>query len=318
MARSYFNRLVHGGDAPRLEPLRPISNLWKTAQIDAAAESPSAKPFPVPARASFPQRSAKEPVKPPASMRPSAPIGPPKASLVAPMQPAFASANTQANPAARVEAVSPHSRPSSTVPRRRDRNDFSETPHKRPEQSNPTHTAPEVESPPQPSVTWVPPSREFSVQSSATERHAALPPAIPKDAPPSRTPEPILSTARPSEMAPPSPDHAGTQAPAAAPAPAVARPATSPLPVAPAPMAPVATPIHHPHVEAVLANWFREPSRTTRPNATPTEAPSQANTVQIGKIEVQVISPPQPSPRSAPPLPPTARLARGYALWPGW
>lgn len=47
------------------------------------------------------------------------------------------------------------------------------------------------------------------------------------------------------------------------------------------------------------------------------EAPrtAQRSTVQIGKIEVQVVSPPAPSFHPAPP-PPKARLARGYALWP--
>jgi hypothetical protein len=43
----------------------------------------------------------------------------------------------------------------------------------------------------------------------------------------------------------------------------------------------------------------------------------QKNTIQIGRIEVQVVSPPAVVQRVAP-APPTARLARGYTLWSNW
>jgi hypothetical protein len=46
---------------------------------------------------------------------------------------------------------------------------------------------------------------------------------------------------------------------------------------------------------------------------------SEKNAVHIGKIEVQVVSPPAPARHTAAPAPPKGRLARGYALWSnGW
>ena len=46
---------------------------------------------------------------------------------------------------------------------------------------------------------------------------------------------------------------------------------------------------------------------------------SEKNAVHIGKIEVQVVSPPAPARHAAAPAPPKGRLARGYALWSnGW
>jgi hypothetical protein len=63
----------------------------------------------------------------------------------------------------------------------------------------------------------------------------------------------------------------------------------------------------------------RESSRRARQGSNHEETHEKTSTVQIGKIEVQVLPPPLPSYRQAlPPAPPKGRLARGYALWPGW
>jgi hypothetical protein len=49
------------------------------------------------------------------------------------------------------------------------------------------------------------------------------------------------------------------------------------------------------------------------------EPRAEKNAVHIGKIEVQVVSPPAPARHTAAPAPPKGRLARGYALWSiGW
>ena len=49
------------------------------------------------------------------------------------------------------------------------------------------------------------------------------------------------------------------------------------------------------------------------------EAPRAAkNTVEIGRIEVQVVSPPAAVRYVAAPAAPRGRLARGYGLWPAW
>jgi hypothetical protein len=62
---------------------------------------------------------------------------------------------------------------------------------------------------------------------------------------------------------------------------------------------------------------FREHSRAHQ-SPIPEEPSEKTNTVQIGKIEVQVLPPPVSSYRQAPPpAQPKGRLARGYALWPG-
>ncbi len=50
MPRSYFSGMVRGGGAVALAPSRPVSNLWKSAQMEGAAvesagEAPAAVPF---------------------------------------------------------------------------------------------------------------------------------------------------------------------------------------------------------------------------------------------------------------------------------
>jgi hypothetical protein len=67
-----------------------------------------------------------------------------------------------------------------------------------------------------------------------------------------------------------------------------------------------------------------EPMRLTMPSRPERTAPAQSqarseqrNTIQIGRIEVQVVSPPAVVQRAAPAAP-TTRLARGYTLWSSW
>jgi len=79
-----------------------------------------------------------------------------------------------------------------------------------------------------------------------------------------------------------------------------------------------------PEATAPFAKARIEPVRHREPaaawNTPPREEPGAAakNSVHIGKIEVQVVSPPAPVRYAAPPVPPKGRLARGYALWSTW
>jgi hypothetical protein len=61
----------------------------------------------------------------------------------------------------------------------------------------------------------------------------------------------------------------------------------------------------------------RDPSLAGQ-HATAEEPRARANTVQIGKIEVQVMPPLASTYRPAQPPAPKGRLARGYSLWAGW
>jgi hypothetical protein len=71
-------------------------------------------------------------------------------------------------------------------------------------------------------------------------------------------------------------------------------------------------------IESPMPTRSREAFRAARQTSTAEEPRAKSNTVQIGKIEVQIVPPPASSYRTPPPAPPKARLARGYGLWPGW
>jgi hypothetical protein len=74
--------------------------------------------------------------------------------------------------------------------------------------------------------------------------------------------------------------------------------------------------------QSLVARTRSEITRSSQVWNTPARDESRAsekNAVHIGKIEVQVVSPPAPARHAAAPAPPKGRLARGYALWSnGW
>jgi hypothetical protein len=73
--------------------------------------------------------------------------------------------------------------------------------------------------------------------------------------------------------------------------------------------------------QSLVARERSEITRSSQVWNTPAreEPRAEKNAVHIGKIEVQVVSPPAPARHTAAPAPSKGRLARGYALWSnGW
>jgi hypothetical protein len=339
MARSYFSRLVRGGESALLAPTRPVTNLWKTVQIDAAVPAPDASPISTSYRSPIQRSRIAEPV-PSSTEVESRPV--PQISPAKPVEP---SSRTQAPP------ISDHGETARSAP-------AAET-TRRPEvirqdattrqdgviKATQRHAGPVVQAREiaAPAVTAASPSpyaptKSVSAQSvpaqsvparpvssrrePATQPVGPTPSARPLEAKPvpkeSRLPDTV-------EPIPPVARRAAEKQPTSAPMSAPKSQAAETVHAAPAPItpAPVAAPENPaPRTQAVLQpiEWAtpmrsREPSRAARQTSTPEQPRANGNTVQI---EVQVIPPPAPSYRPMPAAQPKARLARGYSLWQGW
>jgi hypothetical protein len=312
MARGYFSRLARGGDGPALLPSRPVSNLWKAARIDATsagAEPEAAENRGEGAPAVRGQRLAVA-----VGLGPEAQFGP----IVRGPR------NIHKAPPALPIAVAP-----GTESRVAEARTISKTTTSRPRKS-PTAASPAHEIPPVAVSPSARPALDASraavrVESAATRTEVApLPSPSPQPSQrrertavePARRPEAVSSPAaepaalrlrvRSSEATANRVDNSKPgQLPVQEARPLLAsEQAAAQIAVPPMPTASIS---------------HRPAAVTARPASRQEEEPeAQTNSVHIGKIEVQVVSPPAPVHHPAPPPPqPKGRLARGYVLWPG-
>jgi hypothetical protein len=299
MPHSYFSRMVRGQDGVVLQPPRPISTLWKSARIDWLTSLSA--PSEIAPRASSvvsPRALAGQfPTRPPAS-RPTAAEGR-TAPAPGPSDERPQEAESRGEPRearkllpALVPVEPPQSGARTSVV-------AASSPRERPPSTSAPNSLP----------TSPFPARAKSVStreqaSGQDDRVTQLLPT-PRKVPPSVRPrplEPAATTFKRLPAAPPSipaTEHYSADFTAPAKSRAEARtPALEPVP----PERPLS----------------RRPSDSASGAASKSQtASAERNKVEIGKLEVQVIAPP-PRP-SLPPAPVAkARLARGYALWPGF
>jgi hypothetical protein len=341
MARSYFSRILPGARSPALAPARPVSNLWKSVRIDStlAAASPEI-PAQAPDRGSRRRAAAAaDPEAAPAISRrfeiqpkPEPPTAAPASPRQAPTSsPPFQKA---AGPAPREEhVVRPADGPlnskaastryagerepaTSDVPRAALKNDVA----RKPDQAvtNGPEPAPGQRpaiSPKEPRRDLRPPQAHVRAVPAEPDTKLQAPPravSVQPGGQPVQRSEPSAAWNPPPREEPPA---------AAAPPQARIQPARNREPdaaaSAPQQQEPTAA-------AATLAPARIEPVRHREP-AAGWNAPSRAesgvaasNAVHIGKIEVQVVTPPAPVRYAAPAAPPKGRLARGYALWSTW
>jgi hypothetical protein len=297
VARSYFNRLVHGGASAPLAPPRPVSNLWKTAQIDAAAAPPNVEPLAANPRSAI-QRSRIAETLPSLNTTEvesrSAPHLGPANPLQISTKRRVSATRVSATQASQTSISGETLRPAPTsATTRQDK-------VSRAEQTQPATTLQTQElamaatSSPPDSARRKPPTQAAgsrAVQAKAIPTETRLSGAV--------EPMPVAESAHSDDAAR----------------------ATRTLPP-PATTASAATLAHRPQARLQPMDratpTFREHSRAHQ-SPIPEEPSEKTNTVQIGKIEVQVLPPPVSSYRQAPPpAQPKGRLARGYALWPSW
>jgi hypothetical protein len=346
VARSFFSRLVRGGGSAPLAPPRPVSNLWKRAQIDAAAAGPSTEAL---------SASGRSTIQPSYTADSAQPLNPAEVeSRPAPQLSSTKSARSTPRARARQTSVSGEVlRPTPAAAA----SAKTETTPEDPPKGQPGRafqalepTAPGLESPlagfrsgEAKIIRRGFPSAISSAPSVPSRRGPQAQPPSPSPAarPVEAKPDPLVThpvEAKPIRMEGRLPNPVEPNPPVERPVPAAAdrqpmlvsgralqdeaAPATRPFPTPP-PIAdaPGRAPPPQARLQPLgLAAPLRahEASLTTRQGSAPEEPRAKENTVQIGKIEVQVVPPPAPSYRLAPPAPPKARLARGYALWPGW
>ena len=318
MARSYFSRLVRGGEGALLAPPRPVSNLWKTALIGAAAAALDGEPLSTSQRYSKPSVRAADPVPPhnPATVesRPALPLRP--------VEPVGSGSRTRASQASvSGETVRPTPVAATSAKAEATRQDVAR--RERQGQAGQALQARQPES----AATTV----DSSAPTFSARREPTTPPAgptpdarrfeakpIPTEARQPGAVEPVPPVARPAAQRQPTPVYGSARRDKAA----EAEHAAQAFPI-PAPVAEGESPAGRPQAHLQPIEWAtpmrsREPSRPARQSATPQEPRANGNTVQIGKIEVQVVPPPVSSYRPAPPAQPKVRLARGYSLWQGY
>jgi hypothetical protein len=334
VARSYFSRLVRGGETAPLAPPRPVSNLWKKAQFDAAGTAPDTEPSSVNHRSAMQRGRVAETVPSlnaaESESRPAPHISPAKS----PQSPTRTRVSAAQASQTSLSSETPHPAPTTATSGR--------TRTTRQDMASPVEQA---QAPPA-VQTWetVAPAvaASTSTPSVSSRREPSAQTAGPTPAPPRVERKPIPGNAR----LPEAQQDTSTLSPSAAvePTPLIARPVAErrPMPVfetahpedsldaprtaralaTPPPVPETISPAHRPQARLQpmesATPGFREPSRRARQSSLQEESPPKTNTVQIGKIEVQVLPPPVSSYRQAPPPQPKGRLARGYALWPGW
>jgi hypothetical protein len=286
MARSYFSRMVRGGGSVALAPSRPVSNLWKSAQMEGAAvesavEAPAEVPFRR-VRAGAALDPATEPV-----VRPSAETKT-ETREVAPMRARKVVKSSVALPETAPQESAPQERTTPKAAR------FEQSQKNSPREERAVRFAGEA-------VT----AKTAAVQRpepDAPKRDAQRMRRVDPDVLPSLEPVRTLQQDAPTRVGQP---RAMELESAAVAAPEVKREAVA-APVVEVAPARREEPVRHRERTAWNAP-AQEESRT-----------SSGNSVQIGKIEVQVISPPAPVRYAAAPAAPKGRLARGYTLWQAW
>jgi hypothetical protein len=300
MARSYFSRLVRGGESAPLAPPRPVSHLWKMAQIDAAAAPPRVQPLSPSRRSSVPPSHA-DPAKP---MMPAE-----QASRSAPGESRTRISPTSVPETPRRTAAAAYS--AKTEATRHDPANFTKPPDPAVPATTPSVPAEEPRPPRSSSgSTEILPQR-FPTSPVSSHHEPALQltdGAQPIAAQPMAT---EVLRAAPIDPNPPvtKPVAAAAERPTPVSGKFTGENATDPVRATRPDLQPF---------ESLPPGRFREPSRPARQSSIPEEPRPGENTVHIGKIEVQVLPPPATSHRSAPRVPAKGRLARGYALWPGW
>jgi hypothetical protein len=323
VARSYFSRLVRGGESALLAPPRPVSNLWKTAQIDAATAAPDAEPLSARPRSTVQRSRVAETVPPliPAEVESW------HAAHLSPAKPLQSSSKTRASTRAAQTSVSGERlRPTPTAAT------SGRTETTRPDTGSRAGQAQagpslQVREPAAPELAANSSARSISARRAPSTQAVGPTPAarpaeaklIPTEARPPEAVEPISPVVRPAAESQPMRVSERTPQDDAADATRAARAFPAPTPAL---MAEAATPALRPQarlqpIESATPG-SRGPSRRARQSSIPEEPREKANTVQIGKIEVQVVPPPASRYLPAPPAQPKVRLARGYALWPGW
>ncbi|HME37158.1 MAG TPA: hypothetical protein VKF84_18145 [Candidatus Sulfotelmatobacter sp.] len=322
MPRSYFRQFLPRADRATLTPPRPVANLWKSARLDwIAAEAPHESTAPVPyvsRRPPAPAGSLTRPPAPPAIESKLEPLAPATLRPRQTLQPSEPSPPASRNESLRGKNVSqPVTAPGDI------RAEFTE------EVRAPIATTPEIppttrKSVPQGSDLSTPPDiprlsqLASSAQQNASEISERRPAKLETRLEASR-----VSSVRPESEAEPPARPTATRAAmpvAAAPAPVSPVPAqmsvrSTPQVSALAPLAPPPVPATRSRIDAVRQR--EENVASNRPAREESRASTQ-NAVQIGKIEVQVVSPPAAARYVAQPASPKGRLARGYALWSPW
>jgi len=318
VARSYFSRLVRGGESALLAPPRPMSNLWKTVQIDAAAAAPDVGPLSASHRSTMQRTRVAEPV-PPLNL---VEVESPPATHLSPARPVQSSSRTRTSQTS-VSGEMLHPTPAAATLVRAEATRQHGASRAGQEQAGPALQAWE---PAAPAMAATSSARSVSSRREPSTRPTgSMPAAHPVEAHPipteTRLPdavEPIPPVARPAAERQSMTASGNAPQDDAADASSVPQDSSTPGSLAEAARRALRPQARLQPMESATPISFREPSRTARQSSTMEEPRAKANTVQIGKIEVQVVPPPASSYRPAPPAQPKVRLARGYALWPGW
>ena len=281
MPRSYFSRVARGGNGLGIQPPRPVTALWKSARLEWLASSPASP-------AGAPQPLEDVAATPPAPAVRDRPRG-----LRNPLHPGDLEATVggpgqrlhEANPS-RIAPVSPstHQLHSDRIqpPQRLD-SWIDAGSSARPNRRIPTPTDPAQKYRKSHSRMTVSMTKRSELVPSVAAGEPALVQPL-KSAASSDAGEHRLTDAR----VPDRPVSRGTL------------PALEPW-----------------ELERSSSLRHRETASSQEPRPQPQSAPQQTNKVEIGRLEVQVIAPPPlPGVQRAPMA--KARLARGYAIWPGW
>ena len=332
MARSYFSRLVRGGESALLAPPRPVTNLWKSAQIDSAVSVPDAGPVSTSHRNPMQRSRVSEPALNPTEVESW------QAPHLSPARPVERSSRT------RTPQISAHGeteRPAlAAEPIRRAEGIRQDGITRRDAVTKAAQeqTAPAIQArgPAAPALTAASSSpsvsaqsvsaQSVSIRSASTRRELSTQPASPAPSASAVEAKPLLKESRLPDAVEPIPPIAGPAAEkqqAAVPVSVPQGHAADAAHASPAPVAAAENPAPQPRSGLQPIEWAtpvrsREPSRPARQNSTPEQPSAKGNTVQIGKIEVQVVPPLASSYRPAPAAQPKARLARGYSLWQGY
>jgi hypothetical protein len=357
VARSYFSRVLEGSHRAALAPPRPVSSLWKTAHIarlGQSADSDLSSERNLPAMRNDQSRNGQDSPRdaqraramqtPPAAPNVTAPGTAPAEALVprksVPLDRVRNSDSVAASPAAAVSKTvatrSPGARKAATEdskpvirPADRQREPRATELLPKPTSRRDSHTSQPPASSPQ------------SIAGSSDVLQGAVSNEIKRPASPQHASEPAVRVSRSNRQ----PDRANGNALREAisadaraeivrrfsvrlkPEPQLtAKQAAPPITADPItvnrptsaliePVLPIQTPEPPPRAQrSTAAVPPREAQRIREAYPSP-EAPR--TTVQIGKIEVQVVPPMTTVRLAAPVAQPKQRLARGYALWPG-
>jgi len=340
MARSYFSRILPGGVGKTLVPPRPVSNLWKAALIDSMeAEAPQEASGQAAIHGEGRIEAAPEPgggtgiaTRPRAaiagrqemavqSVRPSPGARQGQAPNRGGAMPPYSADHFESNPArsntppAALDANHTHPLDPVTPPQaestRRQSQNPSMTPDWHKARSRP-HLEP-ARSTGEQARAMVPGMRgaELGTPLKDTAGPGSGAPAISPEWSDSKwAPRQARARNQGQEAADRTPDlYRADLAPGRESAQVgVAGPEAMPPSLKPVPREmPVFEPVRPIEAASARAGMLQDEPR-----------PAEKNSVQIGKIEVQVVSPPDPVRYAAAPAQAKGRLARGYALWPTW